>query len=220
MLRETGLARQSIASRDGVAGLDHIQKAIILANNAADLARSQGKPMLVTYAREIETETTYSPVKKSKTGEISADRMKKRTNIRDVSADGREDSIDVAQARNQLEVARAALQNGDAATAERSLAAVESSVVHSAINGSMPLERAKENLALARARVQEGKYSSAAAPLRSAAQALEGLPGPHATDADVLRRQMDDFSKRVSSERASALPLIDEWTARIAQWER
>ena len=64
-----------------------------------------------------------------------------------------------------------ALDQGDLATAGADLAAVQSAVVTKTFRGDLPLVQARENLEIARTRVEEGDYKDAVMPLKAAARA-------------------------------------------------
>ena len=88
----------------------------------------------------------------------------------------------------------------------------------------MPLLQTRTNLELARARVLEGNFRDAAAPLRAAAEILADFesqyPGPEAIRADYLREQMLNHAARLEWDADDTVDWINYWLDIIAGWER
>jgi hypothetical protein len=217
-LNHADQARQAIARQDRDAAHRHLDQA---AANLAALEK-QGAPRLVPMYTEIDKTSTYSPVKKGDSEVFTADRMKKKTTVRHVEGEYTSISLDVPAARRNLEAARAALNSADTAAADTALAAMQNSVVRKTIASHFPLLKARENLALARAKIQEGKAKDAAYPLRAAAEALreyEKMPGAaHLADAARVRDEIDAYARTVKDRHTDAPERIDEWSRELGGW--
>jgi hypothetical protein len=220
VVKESDLARQAIAAQNKQEASMHVRAALNLAEQIQTKAGAQGQPLMVPIAAETERVSTYVPVKKGK-GDAAA-RMKKRTSIAEVSGDYTTTSLDVSNARDKLEAARTALDNGNLSAADQDLAAVQSGVVTKSGSGDMPLARARENLSLARARVQEGNYKAAAMPLKAAARALaeyqSRTPAPNAQQAAALKAQIDAYAEHLSKNHADAYERINGWLDQVSGW--
>jgi YfdX protein len=220
ILDQTKLARQAISARDKDGAVDHIRQGLVNAGAIQQNLPSATEPILVPVYQEIETTDTYTPVK-HKGGEMSADRLKKDSSIRGVTSNITVRKLDVLAAADHLRAAQAALQNGDWSGGDAALAAVASSVVVDQAQGDMPLDMARQNLELARARVLDGKYKDAVAPLRSAAQALgdfeRNCSGEQASTVESVRLAMLGTAGHISSKDGT-LGRIDAWLGSVSQW--
>jgi len=224
ILGQAAAAQRAVAQHDQAAALDHIRLGKALAAEILQSAGSQGPRVLVEVRRDTETTTTYADVKRHK-GEMSADRLKKNTNIAEVDQQVTASMLDVTGASQQLDAAQDAIQRGEWGRADAALGAIPNSVTQSRVTGDMPLLRAKSNLELARTRILNGKYKDARAPLRAAAQALADFqrqfPGPHAEDADRMRQQMLEYADRIDDHRSDILDRINAtWLDPIAKWQQ
>src|ERR1700676_3545544 len=74
ILEQTDMARKAVAARNRAESLDHIRKASLLAGEIQKQSPADARPVLVPVYREIETTTTYRPVKRGK-GEMTANRL-------------------------------------------------------------------------------------------------------------------------------------------------
>lgn len=222
MLQETNQARAAITSNDKESALRHVNQALSLISDIEAQAGSQAKPLKVTVSKELATESTYVPVKRKKSDVMSANRLKKTTSISQVSGEMTRSLVDVTAAREHLEGAKAALENGNLRTADTDLAAVQKSVVNESVQGDMPLLRVKENLMLAKARIQESKPKAAAMPLRAAARALADYrvqaPAANSAEAEVMRQEMESLAENIKRGHAVALDRIAAWSEKIDAW--
>jgi hypothetical protein len=222
ILDQVKLAQQSVASYDKDGVLDRIRLGLSLADEIRQNSPDSARPILVPIYREIDTTTTYTPVK-HKDGEMSADRLKRDTSIRGVSGDVTTARLDVTAAAGHLQTAQALVASGDWRGADSALAAVAASVVVTQSQLSMPLDMARQNLQLARARVIDGKYKDAAVPLRSAAQALgdfEKSCAPSQSSAvESARQAILGYANSIAHNRDDATGKIDEWLASLDPWK-
>lgn len=221
ILDQAKLAQQAVASRDKDGATDHIKQGLSLAEEIRRSSPDAARPILVPVYRQVETTTTYTPVK-HKDGEMSADRLKADTSIRGVAGAVTTSRLDIAAAADHLRDAQTSLESGDWSNADAALAAVASSVVVSQTQGSMPLDMARQNLELARVRILNGKYKDAAMPLRSAAQALADFEktctGERASSVESTRQAMLGYADRISRDRDGASEKIDGWLTSLNQW--
>jgi hypothetical protein len=157
ILDQAKLAQQAVGLRDRDAAMDHIKQGLSLANEIQQNSPDSPRPILIPVYREIETTTTYTPVK-HKDGEMNADRLKSNTSVRGVAGDVTTTKLDVMAAADRLRVAQASVESDDWKGADSALAAVGASVVVTQAQGNMPLNMARQNLELARMRALDGKY--------------------------------------------------------------
>jgi hypothetical protein len=222
ILDQTRLARQEIGVQNAPGAVDHIRQAITLAKSIQEQTAGQTKPVLIPVAWEVETTSTYAPVKGGKSGEISADRMKKGTSVREVQAEITSAKLDVASAADRLETARIALERQDWGAADNALSAISKSLIRTRTDEDMPLLKVRQNLQLAKARVLEEKYKDAAAPLRAAAEGLaqfeQMFPGPRADTAETMRQDIETYARNIAREHARAADQIDGWLQPVEQW--
>lgn len=221
ILDQAKMARQAIAANDNQAALEHIQQARTLADQIMSQAPPEQTPVVVAVSKEIQTTTTYSPVKRGK-GPLTAKRMNKYTSAREVEQDTTTAELNVTNAAGNLESAQLALQRNDPGAADVWLDRVAGNVHEVNANHDAALLMARQNLLLARSRVLEGKYKDAKAPLRAAAQALRDFerqfPGPQAQQAEYMRGQMLNLAHIIHHDHADAIRLIDEWLTPVDQW--
>jgi hypothetical protein len=221
MIEQSKLAQQAVVSRDQAGAVDHIKQGLALADEIRQKSPDSARPLLEPVYREVETTTTYTPVK-HKDGEMSADRLKHDTSIRGVEGDVTTKNLDVLAAADHLREAQTALERGDWSAADGALAAVAASVVVTHSQGNMPLNMARQNLELAKLRVTNGKFKEAAVPLRSAAQALgdfeKNCTGQQATDVESARQAVLAYADSISHNHDGASGKIDEWIGSVNRW--
>jgi ABC-type amino acid transport substrate-binding protein len=161
-------------------------------------------------------------VKHGKSGEMTANRLKKDTSVRDTEGEVTTRKLNVTTAAARLPAAEAAVERGDWPAADVALAEIQTGVVQTTANDEMPLMRARENLELARARILENKYADAVVPLRAAAQALADFqkmyPGPRAEQAEFMRQQIAQYAGMVRHDHSDAADRIKSWLDPINQW--
>ncbi len=222
VLEQSRLARAAAASRDTAGALDHIAQAAKLASDIQRQPHDASRPLLVPVYTDIDSVSMYGPVKRGKNDELTARRMKRQTSVRETTAEITRASLNIGEAADRLEAARAALERRDFAGADAALAGVENAVVRESANRNAPLLRARQNLGLARARVLENKFKDAAAPLRAAADALDDYrrisPGPQGVTAASMAHDIRTFADAVHRLHGDALQKIDAWMGPVNQW--
>jgi len=143
------------------------------------------------------------------------------TTVRNVEGEYTSVALDVQAARDHLNMASQALQQGNFQKADEALQAVQDSVVVTTVAADLPLLRARENLALARESAQDGHFGETQAALRAASRALAeyaGNSGPHANDARSTRSQIDNFSQSLQQNHTDAVSKIDQWWDQTTDW--
>jgi hypothetical protein len=223
MLQQKKMAQQAIQARDREAALDHIHQAVSLADGILQQTPTNIHPVMVPVAREIETTSTYTPVKHGKEGEMTASRIKKNTSIREVEGDVTIEEVDVTNASDRLRTADAALQKFDWTAAELALDSI--GVVETHSRGDMPLLKARDNLMLARTALGGGKNGAIEAPLRSAAEALGDFAhttssGQDAASAEAMQKEILAYAHSTSEKHDDTAQRLNAWLERIEQWHR
>jgi hypothetical protein len=222
VIQQSELARQAVTARDSAAAVDHIRQATALADEILKATPQQPQPVLVRVDKEVDTSTTYAPVKGNKSGEFSENRLKNNTWVQDAQENITISKLDVTSAAMRLQAAQNAIGREDWVTADSQLAAIPASVIRTNVEGNLPLLEARQNLRLARMRVQEEKFKDARLPLLAAARDLADYeklsPGPRAQEAESLRQQIDAYSRTVRHDHTNAVNQIDAWLSPIDKW--
>jgi hypothetical protein len=223
ILEQSKLAEQAAIQHAQAAALDHIGQGSTLAAEILQATPpSAPHPVLVRVYKNTETTTTYVPAKRSRNGEFSVDQLKKNSTATEVQANITIGRLDINSAATRLQDARAAVERDDWMTADSNLRAIPESVLQTTVEGNMPLLEARQNLRLARIRVEEGRYKDAAIPLRAAAQDLTdyeklGL-GPLSQNAEYFRQQIVNYAGTVVKDHGEAAMQIDYWLGFIDKW--
>jgi len=219
LLDHANQAREAVQRRDRDGALNHIKQALANAD-ALQADSTQPRPVMAAVSKDVEKTTTYTPLKPNK--QMTAARLKHDTSIREVEANVDTAMLDVTSSAERLRSAQAAVQQQDWTTADTALTAIPNSIIRKHVEGDMPLMKVRENLNLARARVLEGKYNDAKAPLRAAAQALADYeklsPGPHSERAASMRQAMEEFANHVPHNQDEATTKIDLWLDPVNSW--
>ena len=143
------------------------------------------------------------------------------TAVRDVQGQYTSVALDVQAAKDHLNVANQALQQGNFQKADGALQAVQDSVVVTTVAADLPLLRARENLALARESAEDGHFGETQAALRAASRALADYANnssPHANDVRSLRSQIVSFSQSLQQHHTDAVSKIDQWWDQTTDW--
>jgi hypothetical protein len=129
--------------------------------------------------------------------------------------------VSTTVAKDSLDAAAAALSRGDLLTADSALADVQEGVQIRSDKGDMPLEEARENLILARARARNGKYAESQAALKAASEALlmyaqEGEP--HANQAREMAQEINAYNQNLQQNHVDAIAKINKWWNTVSDW--
>ena len=221
ILTQADVARQAVRNRDQSAALDHIRQAQLLAAEIQRQSAGQPEPLLIPVRSETETTTMYTDVKRSKSGEMTAGRMKKNTHASDVEQQTSTDDLNVTTAVDYLSAAKSDLQREDWTAADTDLANVANLVHITAADEPASLLQAHQNLLLARARLVEEKYHDAVAPLREAEHALSDFEerdrGPLAQQAEDMRQDIEVMAAHI--HRDGSIDKIDDWLHTLERWQ-
>jgi len=224
VVQQSNLARQSAAQHESASALDHIRQASTWTADILKASPAEPQPVLVELYQNVDTTTTYSPAKKSRTGEYAPENLKRDSAVQGAEAQVTTGSLDVTSAAAHLAAAENAVRREDWLTADAELAAIPNSVIRTTVEGNMPLLEARQNLRLARMRVLEDQFKDAVAPLRAAAQDLANYeklsPGPRVADAEYMRQKIETYSHLIGHRPADAVAQIDAWLDPIEKWNQ
>jgi hypothetical protein len=176
---------------------------------------STPRPVLVRIYKSTETTTTYAPAKRN-------GRLTKNATVAGMETRITSGRLDVSSAATRFQDAEAAIERDDWITAGSDLRAIPESVVQTTVEGNMPLFEARQNLRLARMRVEEGRYKDAPAPLRAAPADLADYErlslGPLGQNAEYFRQQIADYARTVEKHHYEAAKQIDYWLGFVDKW--
>jgi hypothetical protein len=216
ILEQSKLAQQAVAQQDQAAALDHIRQGSGLAATILQATPpSTPRPVLVRIYKSTETTTTYAPAKRN-------GHLKKNATVAGTETQITTGRLDVSSAATRFQDAEAAVERDDWTTAGSDLRAIPESVIQTTVQGNMPLLEARQNLRLARMRIEEGRYKDAAAPLSAAADDLADYerlsPGPLGQNAEYFRQQIASYASTVAKNHQDAASQIDYWLGHIDKW--
>jgi hypothetical protein len=219
VLQETRLAQQAVTNQEPGAALQHVRQAKSMLAEIRKNAQPSSEHLLVPISAEVETTTTYTPVKPGKHGDMTAARMKKRTSIREVQGDVTTDRLDVMMASAHLDAAESALERSDMVAAGTALAAVNNDVVRTKTTGTMPLLKIRENLELARSRILEGNIKAAATPFRAAVEGIAAFrsskPSIKPAELDTMRTEIEQAQRDAAHGNAVDMERLNFWLAQV-----
>ncbi len=202
VLDHTIKARTAIAAGDAAAARRDVDEGLRQATRARAALEAFGKPLVVPLSEEVETTSTIGPMKRGKP-------IDRKASVREVEVEHRSVTLDVGMAQDKLTAARAALDRGDTAAADAQLAALAQGAEEQTVLQDPALLKARQNLLLARTRVEQGRYKDAEAPLRTAANAL-GEDSP-------MGRDIANYAKRIRRDNTGALDRIDAWLRELGR---
>lgn len=212
ILISTNAARQAIARKDRAAAEGAVQEAL----GFADKLGASGTAAIYS---ELSRVSVVGPVAtgKEKSNSPAPDAIKA------LSGGYTRISLDVGLAHAQLNAAKADLSRGDLQKADGDLRAIEGGVVLQSVSANLPLVRARENLALAKASVQAGRPADAKAQVLAAERALNAYTRSspawtHAPAANALVTQMGSAVSSVDSAHALSTAQLDGWWSEVAAW--
>lgn len=215
VLQQTHMARQAIAAHDRDSAVGHVKQAIATVNEIEQKAGELPRPLMIPISSQTETSTTVTPVHRN--GDL-----KHNSAVRGVDGETTTTRLNITAAADRLPVAETALESGNWSTADAALGDVEGNTSVTQTTGNMPLNMARQNLDIAKARVLEGKYHDAELPLRSAAQALgdyeKRCSAQQAANVELMRQAMLSMAAHITHEHDGAVGQIDSWTEMTRQW--
>ena len=169
----------------------------------------------------IMTQRNNNTTRNSTSSDASHVSTTPHTTVRNVEGEYTSVALDVQAARDHLNMASQALQQGNFQKADQALQAVQDSVVVTTVAADLPLLRARENLALARESAEDGHFGETRAALQAASRALAeyaGTSGPHANDARATQSQIVNFSQSLQQDHTDAVSKIDQWWDQTTDW--
>lgn len=222
VLQQTDLARQAVRSRNQDAALRYVANAQTLMAGIQAQTAGQPPPVLIPVQETTETTTTYTDVKRSKGGELTASRMKRNTHISLVQQQTNAAELNVAGAQANLDAAQAALRRADWSGADTALAGILNLVQTSGANAPVPLLQARQNLLLAYNRVSAGDDKGAVAPLHEAAHSLADFEqqdhGSIGQQAEDMRQDIEGMAHNIRHD--ASLDRIGDWLRTVERWQQ
>jgi hypothetical protein len=123
------------------------------------------------------------------------------------------------EAQVKLGTASAALARGDLATADSSLAAIQSYVARARVPINLPLLEADESLDVALAALSGERPANLRYQLENAARALRAYRGAaNATDARALADEIDAALSEPGGESRLSAARVGLWSDRVDGW--
>jgi len=185
---------------------DYSIRATIRAGDNVYQDESRVKPFFVPMYSEPDQISLEGPII---TGNREVARDAKLTGapvIKEVSSFNTQIKFDVLLAKDHLEVAKTALEQGELEQADRALSAIqEDGVIFAFAEEDRPLERAHENLMLVKRMIEEGNPQDARIELQAASDSLAeysktGVDEHRASQALVLRDEINVLSNEVGKD--------------------
>lgn len=128
-------------------------------------------------------------------------------------------AIDLDKAKSRLDAAQHAVYDGDRQSAEMSLAAIRSDLVHGNDAADIPLLAARQALALAQRELRSNQPGAASASLQKASNLLNNYSSAghgaavHQLAADIRSSMRDD-----SQSESAISTRIDRWWTSVKSW--
>lgn len=235
MLRHAEKGRGDIARGNRDEALKHVEQALDRVSQIETRMQSSGRKTLVPIYSEFEAVSIIGPIDaargrtpaKSSSAHPQHDPSLGRpmAAVKEVEGNYTAVLVDLQHARTHLEAARTALKNDQLPVADSALAAVQSGVILVSIEGDLPLVKARQNLHLALAEIQDGDYQSAKAPLQAAADALAeyreiGTSPVPAGDVKKVEQDVRSYVAKVGSSPANAREQVFHWWSKVNSWVR
>jgi hypothetical protein len=230
MLTETQRARRALRNGNTQLAKTEVSRALATANELSS-SRTGTNDIIPLYS-EIGEYTFIGPRQRGANTQSATSGSADRTTspqsngahnvaVRRVVGEYTSAGLDVHLAQAHLEAAQKALNAGNTRHAEEALRGVEDSVLVSSVAADMPLLRARENLMLARAAVNQGHYREAHSALNAACRALNTYDqsgGSHASQAQQLRSEISSYNQSLEQQHAGASAKIESWWNQMSDW--
>ena len=229
MLKETNQARTAIKSGNLEVAQEHVTRA------EADLqkveARAKGSTMIPVYHEFVSVSIlgpvqTEQAVRRTNAQSSSSKpngqaKAEKKPVVHEVTGIYTSVVVNTTVAKENLAAAKTALSRGDLLTADSALADVQEGVQIRSTKADMPLEEARQNLILARARARNRNYQESQAALRAASDALSRCAqggGPHANEARAMEQEIYTYNQDLRQNHVDAIAKINKWWNTVADW--
>lgn len=214
LLGDARSARLALISNDTIMATRDIDYALAERANLVRIARAHGKSMVVQIYTELDDNAALSY------DFMTPERVPNETRARHMkSLEVTYFAIDLNKARTRLDAAQRAVRAGNDRSAEDSLEAIRSDLVHGNNVADAPLLAARRDLVLAQGDISHSQLGAASSELGKASDSLKGYSSAgHKVAAHQLA---DDIrsSVRLSTQSGSTVSTkIDGWWASLKTW--
>jgi hypothetical protein len=149
--------------------------------------------------------------------------VRRGTAVQEVAQEFTSITLNTDMAKDHLEAARNALEDGNRKAADSALAAVQDGVTMVSVAADRPLLKARENLILARQDAERGQFRQMRAPLTAAANALNTYCAentPHANSAKRLSSDIRSYAQSVNPQMSTSNSVrkINNWWEQTGSW--
>ena len=244
LLRHAYEARGALEAKDKAAATENIDKALSLVAiieqavpsytvksriSAGDLSyedEDSVKPTIIPIFDELDKVSLIAPLRQAKAEKDKQTGETGKPAPVEVTCDVVENvrvSLDLGVAKAGLSVAKEKLAKDDTDSAERALAMVMASLSYSLIEAELPLDRARENLMLAKAAIEDKDTAEAKAVLAEVGRELDAY-AKGANEADraaiaTLRKEMSELSTKLKGDESDKglVATIEGWWDRIGE---
>lgn len=244
LLRHAYEARGALEAKDKAAATENIDKALSLVAiieqavpsytvksriSAGDLSyedEDSVKPTIIPIFDELDKVSLIAPLRQAKAEKDKQTGETGKPAPVEVAGDVVENvrvSLDLGVAKAGLSVAKEKLAKDDTDSAERALAMVMASLSYSLIEAELPLDRARENLMLAKAAIEDKDTAEAKAVLAEVGRELDAY-AKGANEADraaiaTLRKEMSELSTKLKGDESDKglVATIEGWWDRIGE---
>jgi len=172
LLGEADSARLDLMSNDATAAIKDITSALTVRDKLVQLAHANGTSMVVPIYTELDDNAALSNgwIVPESTADVSVADREKALEVTYFAID-----LDKASAR--LDAAQLSIRRKNDRSAEASLAAIRSDLIHSDNANDVPLLMARRDLALADGEINVKQFAAASVALKNASASLKpGFP--------------------------------------------
>ena len=209
---------------------EYTVNATIKAGSVEYVDTDQVKDLIVPIFDELGRVSVLGPIKAAKKDVTKKDAAKepKDTDISVIEAVEQDETqvwLNVALAKSSLLTAEKALMDDKLEAADLDLTVLQAQGVTLVFDeAELPLVAARENLMLARVRLDEQHLQEARAALQEAATMLTAYEKtaqePAAKKAQGLREEMSVLSQTIEQDQTGATDKIDQWWDQLAHWNK
>jgi len=237
LLKHTADARLAIMNEDEKTALANVEKGLSLARIIETAAPSYTvkakivagdtvyedeetvKLRIVPIVDELDKVSLLAPLQHARSEAARKNKVVGEPVVADVSLHDTQVSLDTALAMAGLKAAKKKLEEGKLLEADLALGEVQESVFVSTVTDELPLDRAREDLLLARKNVDQGHLKKARADLDSAMASLKKFEATAAKvladNSEALRDEIGDLSNVIEEEQEGATKKITAWWGRV-----
>jgi len=240
VLIEVDRARRAVEKKDQEQALKHLDNGLELMSMIEEATPEQTlrteiragkrvytderktKPLEVPIFSEATQVSVYEPVEaaQQEAGEAGGPPTVREAELRYTRM-----ALDGAVAKTHLERARKAVEDGKWRRADGALAAIQQAVLLERVDAELPLVSARDNLTLARERIDADQIGHARFALQAAADNLESYAG---SLDEEQKKKLKEATERIRSlageldqdNASEAAGKIDRWWKQIRSWLR